>query len=241
MKTSIFLIVFLLTGCGTYYYYPTYQDIPTNTKRGELRGNFFTSADNQGFNLAYSVTNNFGTFVCLNTFDNYDFKHGAQITDFGVYYFKANSLKAKPTIKLVFSLSGAYGFGQNNKHYELYNLYINRFFLQPSLALTSKFVDFGFSGRFSYVDFKMDRHVGAEYDGYFTKLYDVGKDAFYFFEPNLFIGLGYKGIKLNYHFLGVNKLDDSKIEYCKESIGYLSLSMKFDITKLFKRNKDNVK
>ena len=237
MKISIFLILFLflLTGCSTYYYYPTYQDIPTNTKSGEVRANYFGSGDNQGFNLAYSITNNFGTFVCLNTFDEYNFKHGAQITDFGVYYFKVNSFKAKPNIKLVFSLSGAYGFGQNNQNYELYNLNINRFFLQPSIALTSTFVDFGISGRFSYVDFKMDRHVGQEYDGYFTQIYDVGKEAFYFFEPNLFIGVGYKGIKLNYHFLSVNKLNDSKIEYYSESTPYLSLSMKFDIAKIFKK------
>lgn len=228
MRKYLILIfsIFLMYSCSTYYYYPTYQDIPTDTKKNEIRGSSFLSGDNEGFNVGYSISENIGTFLTLNTFNNFDFKNGVQIADIGLYYYDHKSLTENGNI--TYSISSAYGYGQDNRNNN-FDLDINRIFIQPSLAFTSKFVDFGISSRFSYVDYRL-----YSVDYYSSDLYDVGKRKFFFFEPHIFLGLGYKGIKLNYHIANLFKINTSEILYFKDEVGYLSLSLKFDINKLIK-------
>lgn len=236
MKNSLILvfIILLFSSCGTYYYYPTYQNTPTNTKEKEIKGSYFISAYNQGFNISYSLTKNIGTFLCINTFNNYNFSTGAEIADLGLYYFKSEDIDENKNLKIIYSISAAYGYGQNNRHHDFFNLDINRIFIQPSFAITSKFVDFGISSKFSYVNYKIDRIVSEQYSNHFADLHDVGKQQFHFIEPHIYFGLGYKGIKLNYHIVNTHKMNDSEILYYNNVIGYLSLSLKFDIDKIFK-------
>ncbi len=231
IKYSIYIAIIIMTGCSTNYYYPTYQNIPVNNKSKELKGDYFISKASEGFSLSYSVTNNIGSYINLNTFNNYDFKDGAQIMDIGFYLFEAKEISDKPNINLTYSMAAAYGFGQYNRQRDYYELDIHRIVIQPSFAITTKIFDIGFSGRFSYVDYKLNRYKGEEFDSHYTQLHDIGKKPFYFFEPGFFIGLGYKGIKLNFHRLKLNKLNDAKILYYEDT-AYLCLSLKFDIDKL---------
>lgn len=227
------LFILLGSGCSTYYYYPTYQAIPTNTKENEIRGSYFTSADNQGFNLNYSITKNLGAFLCVNTFNDYDFKKGAQIADLGLYFYKNQFFTENENIKMTYSISSAYGYGQNNRYHDFFDLDIHRIIIQPSFAIASRFVDFGISSRFSSVDYKLDRFVDERFDYYFIDLYDIGNHQFHFFEPHMYFGIGYKGLKLNYHIVNLSKINDPEILYYNNTVGYLSLGVKLDIDKIF--------
>lgn len=229
--TMMFALV--LAGCSTYYYYPTYQSISTNTKSNELKADYFVGGYNEGFSLSYSLSNHLGTYFSVCTFDQYEFKEGAQIADIGFYYFGAKNIYELPNINLTYSLSAAYGLGEYNRHREDYDLDINRFMLQPSFAVTSTLVDFGFSSRFSCVNYKVHRYTEHLSDYQISDLGDAGKSLFYFFEPNIFIGIGYKGVKLNYHYVTLTKMNDSEISYYDGNTAYLSLSVKYEIGKLW--------
>lgn len=230
----LILIAFLLSSCGTYYYYPTYQNVPTNTKENEISYACFLSGDNMGFNLSYSMTKNLGSFLTVNTFDNLDSEKATKMADLGLYYFKSINIANNKNIKSTYSLTSAYGFGQNNRHDFAYALDIKRVFLQPSFTFQSNYVDLGFSSRFSYVDYKVEKFLGEEYKFLFDHLYDIGERGFLFFEPHMYVGLGYKGVKLNCHITNVNKINSAKILFYDTRVVYLSLSLNFDIDKIFK-------
>ncbi len=227
------MMMIIQTGCGTYYHYPTYQNIPVNRKAGEIRGDYFLSEASEGFSLSYSITKNLGAFVNVNTFKQYDFQEGAHMSDLGLYFFKAKNLTESPAITMTPSLSAAYGFGQYNRNRDYYRLDIHRAYLQPSVAITSNIIDIGLSGRLSRVDYQLDRFYNDESsEHHYANLYDVGKKPFYFFEPGFFIGVGYKWVKLQFHTFRSVQLDDSEILYYEDT-GYLSLSIQLDLEKWF--------
>lgn len=235
MKNYLILILIasLLSGCGTYYYYPTYQNVPTNTKENEISYACFRSGDNRGFNLSYSMTKNLGSFLTVNTFDNLNSEKATRMTDLGLYYFNSINIANNKNIKSTYSLTSAYGTGQNNRHDFAYALDIKRVFLQPTFTFQSKYVDFGLSSRFSYVDYKVEKFLGEKYKHLFDQLYDIGERGFLFFEPHMYIGIGYKWVKVNYHMMKVSKINSAKILYYDFRVGYLSLSFNLDLATIF--------
>lgn len=230
---GVFSFLSFLSACSTYYYYPTFQNVPAHTNSNEISGAYFISGENEGFTLNYSVTNHFGAFLTANTFDGYNFRDGTQLFDFGLYAFDSKPINTNGNINFIYAVSAAYGYGEYNREKEFYNLNISRLSIQPSIALTSKIFDCGLSFRLSNVDYELHRFAyNSEYD---ENLMNIGKDKFYFFEPHAFIGLGYKGIKLNYHTLITKKINAPKILYYETPTGYFSLSLKYTLGKpLFK-------
>ena len=231
MKKSIllFLVIISLYSCHTYHYFPTYQNVPTNQKKNEVSTTSFVNPENIGQSISYSVTDKVGAFATYNEFNG---SNEAYICDVGLYAYKPLETILENT-NVVISISGAYGFG---KHYgsDMYHLKMNRVYLQPSFGYESKFVDFGASTRLSYLNYKVD-YFDTKYGRENTSLKDVGIKPFYFIEPNLYIGLGYKWIKLNYHYMVLNKLNSAKIEYYRDNVSFFSLSIKYDIDKIFKK------
>ncbi len=233
MKKLLILIIFILTGCETYHYYPTFQQIPKSTKAKEITGSYFSSDDNLGINVNYSITDNIGTFVTVNTFDSYDFKNGAHITDLGLYYSRSKKTSAIRPVHITYALSGGYGYGGYNRDADYYTLEINRAFLQPSFAYTSKFFDAGISSRFTYLDYTVKRAPANYSSTNLDDLRDMPSRGFVFFEPQFYFGIGYKGVKLNYHSVSLKKLNDAHVLFSDESIAYLSLSIKLNADVIF--------
>ena len=207
MRISFYILIsFLLSACSPYYYFPTYQNIPIHSGKNEIQSAYFLNAENQGFSISYTLSDNFGIFTNVNTFDKYNLSDGAFFADLGLFYFK-NSSVFNDKAELVLSITSAYGYGKNNRYREFYQMGINRFFLQPSFILTSDFIDLGASYRFSYVNYNLKTDEG--YEDKYNELMDVGKTPFFFAEPHIFAGVGYKWIKLNYHILALQKLNNA--------------------------------
>ncbi|MCK5853559.1 hypothetical protein KAH27_11070 [bacterium] len=228
------LTLFTLYACSAYYYFPTYQNVPIPTKKHEFKQSYFINGESQGFSLSYSISNNFGVFSNLNTFDNYKFSSGAYFTDFGLFIYK-NPFPSDDKVKMIISLASAYGYGQNNRYSEYYDMGIHRIFIQPALYFTNDFFDIGFSYRFSYVNYTLNINGDRENNGNFDELFDIGSEPFYFSEPHFFIGLGYKWVKISYHLVSAHKINDAKIQYYKSEVPYLSLDIKFNIDKIFNK------
>jgi len=243
MKKIIYLLnLIILTSCSSYYYYPTYQNIPSNTKANEIQAVYFVDIiANKGLALSYSLNKNIGVFTNYNnlsTQSNLLFSDGGTyIADIGMYYF--NNLKVdNENIKITMSVSSAYSYGQeecSEYSYEqsaeyYFNLNLHRFFLQPSFSYKSRFFDFGISSRISYVNYTSNADVIG------PDLSKLTRTPYYFFEPHIFFGIGYKWIKLNYHFVKAENINNARISFIEKS-DYISLSINYDIDKLFKKKK----
>jgi hypothetical protein len=231
MKTNLIVIAsLLLVGCNRYNYYPTFQSIPTQSEAKEVKAAYFISEANQGFAVNYTLTKNTGVFTTVNTFGEYDFKNDAHLLDVGAFYF--NTIDFSGDKYLSYAVSGAYGFGENNRNSEYYAMDIMRLSLQPSVIFRSKFFDAGLSTRFSHVGYNVER-VANVHDREFEALRDMESSKYFFAEPNAFVGVGYKGIKLNLHLTQALKLNNADLYYLDSPQLYMSLSANYKLSKLF--------
>lgn len=220
-------LVIMLSSCGSYTHYPTYQNVSQNTNAKELEITPFFTDGNEGVSASYSVTKSLGVFTTLNTFSH----RKAIIIDIGSYYYKPISLTKDGNTKIILSNSFSYGYGKTN-HYAGFDLKMDRLAIQPSVAFTSDFMDFGISNRFSYL-----KHKATIYNSSYATdlLRDEGKKPFYFSELNMYFGGGWKWVKLYYHFNSTAKMNNANMRYYKADVGYLSLSIKGRLDKIFKK------
>ena len=101
-------------------------------------------------------------------------------------------------------------------------------FVQPSIGFRSKFFDMGMSIRGTYLNLAL---VGTSYH---QEEFSVSSGNYFFLEPNAFIGVGYKGVKLNFHRTLLTQIGGSSFSYYSDAPAYLSLSVQLDFDKLFR-------
>lgn len=235
-----FIGLLMMTACGNhYYYYPTFQDVPSNSKRHQLTAKNFVAGYNEGYAFNYAPTDHIGANVNINKIDDSGSEGAAQLLDFGLYAYNAHSLSQEEHIYINYSVKGAFSYGLDTRYKEHFRINLNRYYLQPGFSLNSRFLDFGFSTRLSYLKYGLQINDYAEtmapYNAY--NLYELGSRPFYFIEPHAYIGIGYKGIKLNYHIAESIHLGEGKLAYREGTESYLSLSLRVDIEKIFNQIK----
>lgn len=238
----ILILTLTVSSCSNYYY-PTYQNIPTQTEKNELKASWHADLATGGLNASYTLTNHLGVMTNYSstgpdteTINGATITHGknSYLTDFGAFYY-GNALYHIDDyiINMTYALTGAYSFGAQRHYHEVFDMEIDRFYLQPSVAFTSKFIDFGISSRFTYVDYTLNSHAHfnrSEYD-----LFNIENENFYFFEPQLFVKIGYKWFKIGYYQNRAFNLTNNKIEFEDHTTAGIVLTLQFKLNKLFNK------
>jgi hypothetical protein len=241
MKDTVrFLILALAIGfssCSSYFYYPTSQNVLRFKDKGDVNVAF--GLDEHGYksyNLGYSLTDNVALISDFKTFHTYSSESDMRYK-IGDFYWDNELIIYKNYQDRIFpAINFGYGFGQINRNEDYYRLGVDRQFIQPSIGFSNNYFDFAVSSRFSRVhyDLKQTRSFNLSnrqsFEEYFD-LRDVGKKDFYFLEPSLTLGVGYKFAKLRFQSIYVNKISSGNLRYI-ESNNYLTLNCTFNINKL---------
>lgn len=225
------------TSCNSYLYYPTSQNVLRFKEKGDI--NLAYGLDEHGYdsyNAGYSITDNVALISDFKTFHTYssdsdiEYKIGDYLWDNELVIYKKYLDCIYPAINI------GYGFGEIDRNEDDYRLGLNRQFIQPSIGFSNQFFDFAISSRFSRVDYdlKQLKDIGGSQS--FEEYYDfrdVGKKDFYFLEPAITVGVGYKFVKLRYQIIFINKLSSGDIRYYDKN-NSLMLNFTFKINDLLK-------
>lgn len=209
-KVSVYFIISIallsLFSCSHYYYAPNKLNVPMFEKEKEFSASAAMSFGNElgayEFQTAYAATNNIGImanaiFADVTSGDEYG--KGYLIEAGGGYFSPLNKY-------YVFDIYGGFGFGNvENGYGGQGNGFINsnyseldfkRFFIQPSLGLTTRYIDIILSSRFAglyYTDFYYPVNL---YERDLEHLRYIEDNPFsMIFEPAATIRLGYKVLK----------------------------------------------
>lgn len=141
-------------------YVPNVINAPLLTNKGEVQISLHAGTSGFDPQAAYAITNHLGVMAnasfmnsTSDTTDNYH-KHG--FMELGAGYFTNFGGRFK------FETFAGYGAGKIEAYYEneqwdsFAKTDVSRYFIQPSLGITSKVVDFGISARFALVNMKQD-------------------------------------------------------------------------------------
>ncbi|MCP4457110.1 MAG: hypothetical protein GY816_03635 [Cytophagales bacterium] len=170
------------------------------------------------YNIGYSFNDHLAIISDFKTFDTYSTKsdNSTRIDD----YFWDNEIVLYSNFNEFFypAINAGYGFGRVDRAEDIYSLKAYRQFIQPSLGYSSKFFDVAISTRLTRTNYRlkvMPRDVS--YLNSYYELYDVGKRNFYFVEPALTLGVGYKNIKLRVQKVSASQLGSGNIRYYKRN------------------------
>lgn len=224
---GIFPAILLVSSCGTYYYYPTQQNVMQFKQKGDL--NLNVNLDSEGFvgyRAGYALTDHVAVLSNFNGFGT-SFHDDYMVDTEVILYTKVNKI-FHPAVNL------GYGFGEIDKWDNNYELGVQRQYIQPSFGASNEFFDFAISGRFTRVNYDLDKvkpMAPQTYD--YQDFREVGQRDFYFFEPSVTADVGYKWIKLRGQYVVSEKLSSGSISYYTKPSLSLSLNVTFNMVDLF--------
>jgi len=255
----IIILSFFVSSCETYYYAPTEQTVLKFTEKKEVSASVgynligFVYSDNSSWdkisiNAGYSFTNYFGVNSNYQRFHKKD-------------YFLDNELIFYKKVKKYFYPAINFGYTYGNRNGDLYDLQMNRIYAQPSLGFSNNYFDFAISTRFARVDYDLDSDYYYYYDctngqcvNVITKneipqysaeheiytIYDKRKElrvlkdeTFYFIEPAVTVGVGYKILKLRLQWAKAIQQDKYTVNHIEENF-FLSINLRYNISLPFK-------
>jgi len=231
------LIILSLHSCTTYYYIPTIHNVLEFKEKGDINITTGLTEEENHFSLGYSFSDHIGFISSYKTFRTSPDWETYRVDD----YLLENELvlyKYFPE-NLHISVNVGYGFGEIDRNNDFLHISYNRQSILPSFGYISKYFEFAFAIRFSRVKYDLNKYTNPpassnkDFDEYYH-IGDLGKREFYFAEPSFTIGLGYKFIKLRYQYLMLNQMGSGEIKYL-ENIGSLSIALRININRLFKK------
>lgn len=241
IKLTFFLLVISFSSCTTAYYCATQQNILRFKEKGDA--NLAVAIDKNGsncYNVGYAITNYIAVISDFKTF-KYNSGFTGRSKTIGTFQWDNELIVYKKFKNYIPAVNFGFGFGQIDRNSTYYNLGVSRQFIQPSIGYSNDYFDVAFSTRFSRVNYNLqklrdfDLNTTQTFEQYFF-LNDVGKQDFYFFEPALTIGLGYKTVKLRFQKIAINQLSTGKIHF-DDTNSYLTLNFTFNIDDIFKKEK----
>lgn len=178
----LIIISVLFCSCAPVYV-PNRVNVPLLSNAGEFQGSISYGLSGFDPQLALAITDNIGLMVngsfANYTSDSTDEFHKHQFIEMGAGYYKViNNLTR-------FETFAGYGHGKIKAYdeFDMFEAYSdvknNRYFIQPSIGITTKAFDGSFSSRFVLLDFYDSSH-------HYSK---------FFIEPVLTSKVGYKSIK----------------------------------------------
>lgn len=203
----LIVLLFTLSNCNHYYYAPNSHNVPLFKDKGEARAMVAFSAGDEveamEFQGAYALTNHIGLMAngfYVNSETSSEYGKGPYI-EFGSGYFRSLN-----DLFIVEGYGGA-GWGKSRHLYgpTYHTPYdkmtasasFSKFFIQPSIGLTTPGFDIALSTKLSGVNFQKITHSSNLYEGIDYELAYLKNHKFsLLFEPALTIRGGWKHIKL---------------------------------------------
>jgi len=209
-------ILWLLTfsACNPAYYYPTTQNIGAVKDKGDVYASIGLDAEQQAFAAGYAFTDNIGLIGTYRVFDQQQDRE----PNYQAYFVEPELVLTErfkrsndsPT-NFFGSVHIGYGGGQLARHQNYFSLAISRFFLQPGVFYSNHIFDAGLSMRISRADYSFKQlqpfngppnvTLRDEYN-----LGTVGEHPYYFLEPAVTLGAGYKYVKLRAQLIFITPL-----------------------------------
>ena len=164
-------IIMLITFSCSPEYLPNMASTPLFEDKGEIQANIGAGISGIDAQLAYAVTDHIGvmsnTSFQKQTSDTTDDFHRHNFVEFGAGYY--TNISDRATV----SVYGGYGFGDvkskvdnNLIDNDVTDADFNRFFLQPSIGVTTRHFDASLAPRLVFVDVDYNEEVLNEAEGY---------------------------------------------------------------------------
>jgi hypothetical protein len=191
-------LLFIFSGCATVYV-PNAAHTPLMEEQGEVHVSAHFGINGGDLQLGYALTDQFGMIGSISAREstNQDGEKTGEHTfgEAGVVWFPGIHNRFKNEFLAGIGLGNAMGessfsFMNNEGVYEKRAARgdFTRFFVQSNTALTSSVVTTGFATRLAYVNFYNYELTGS--------LQTIGnKTSALFFEPALFVKLGFRNVK----------------------------------------------
>jgi hypothetical protein len=146
-RSRLFLCILLvIASCSPRYYAPNQPNVPLLRAKGEVRfsvlGSEGQDVNSLEFQGAYALTNKLGVMVNTDLANGNDASHGF-IMDGGAGYYR-------PLRRFTFESYGGLGIGKALNQYsstESSDLGFTKFFLQPNIGVSARFVEAAFATR----------------------------------------------------------------------------------------------
>ncbi len=228
-------------GCHHYYYVPATQQVPLFQEKNEFHANAIlagqTNSSSKELQVAYSLSNHLAVeaqYMHIKNeldSDSSGFSRGHYIGG-GLGYFTTLGAYKRG----IFEIFGGFGVSEQSHTYidksppsvrvANADLSFQKIYLQPTLGFKKHGVEFAYSLRLSAVNFtQISRNFSAssinqrEYD----KLENLGRTPLSIvLEPAFTIRMGWKQVKFQLQFQGVDNLSTSK---SNDSLGFDSFSV----------------
>lgn len=228
MKTRLTIIIGtiigLLQSCGTYYYYPTKQNVLNFKEKGDINTSINISEASAINSIGYAFTNNIAFISTYTVFDRYNkassmkFKIDDYVFDNEIILFKKIGMNIYPAINF------GYGFGEIDRNSDILRASIQRQFIQPSIGYSWKYFEIAISTRISrvnhFINYRdISQHNYIYYSNHNNAPWEnLGKEIEYFLEPSFTIGLGYKNTKLRFQYASAKPITNVDYSYIDNSI-----------------------
>lgn len=213
-------------------YTPNMQNVPLFKEKNEVRATIgYTN-----YQAAYAVTDNIGIMANAQydksnwefTSGSYGYKYESKefLVEGGAGYFMPLGESG------VFEAYGGGGIGSNsfNRNYsdtastiifDNYSTSKARFFVQPSIGMTNKNIDFAFSTRVVGLKFNNITSTGyTQEELKIDNLTDLDKPLFLFFEPALTFRVGWNYVKFHTQAIMSLKMNSEPLNYIPFSINF---------------------
>jgi len=181
------VLVILFYSCAPAYV-PNAVNMPLLSNQGEVQVVLNTGSSGFDPQLAFALTDNIG--LMLNgsfnnrTSDSTDNYHKHYFGEMGVGYYNKIGTNGRVEAYGGFGIGQFQGDYENNLWKSTSNATLTRYFMQPSIGVTTDIFDGGFSPRFVYVNIQQEGN----------------RDYGIFFEPAFTGKVGYKYVKFIFQF-----------------------------------------
>jgi hypothetical protein len=205
------LVLILLQSCETYFYYPTQQNVLQFSKKSDAQCSIVIGDYESSTTLGYAFTNNIAFITNFRKFTapEYNSNTSSKKNPKSNLFENEIVLFKKFNTDIIAACNIGFASGRISNEYEWDTISIIRQFIQPSLGYKNKFFDFALSSRFSRVKYEES-----------TNMYNVSKSPFFFAEPAITVGLGYKNIKLRCQKTYIQKLNPQELAYIQQSLSW---------------------
>ena len=234
MLTTAFLVI-LLSGCSHYYYVPNVQNVPLFQEKNQYRFSGIVGVGDEStcieLQSAYSISNQIGVMAnFMHASDKRSSGDNSSVNNSATgNYFEGALGYYKPLGKSgVFEVYGGLGMGGQHHRYASYfsesgstdygssDLFLAKFFVQPSLGLTYDFFDLAFSTRLYSVNYLSVRdHTFG--DSYISEnLSALSSKSHFFLEPALTLRGGWKSVKVQFQLSIPGYLNSPRLYFYEE-------------------------
>lgn len=225
LKFLFFILI--SSSCSPVMYSPTTQNVPLLKQKGEvnIEAGLSSTEDADGFNLkaAVAVDSSLAVAASYNTLNggtknSNDTWHG-QARYFEAAVGKFGSSERGPWVYEAF-LGVGYASVKNEKNpngslggpKELVKGKFIKPYIQPSIGIRSKYVDFAVTPRIALVNYIYDQvNVTDEQDAQSSNDFFKDKKSTFVFEPGATLRVGFKGVKLQIQYVYSSFSYDSQL------------------------------